>query len=706
MKVEVLAPPVNSFVVGRDLVGFGRVGDDPEVWEDLIADAGAFTSSRGQVASGLSGLDVGSLNVPLKDVDPQLDSRLRSGRRVRVVDDSSRVVVRENLVSNPSLSVSAAGWSTWAGSGAREAAASCFGWFGYRFTVGTPSLVPAVQVMSGASAPVVAGRSYGFAVSVRRVSGASVKVRPRVQFLTAGGGGLLEVVGDLVELSGTGWTVLRVDAVAPAGASLVGGTTGIVFDPSVSSGAVADFDGVIVEESAPVRGSYFFDGDSPGAAWAGSPGLSRSTLTLTASDRVLWFGRLADVTSVDGRDFLTTSLVAADTVDELSNARAAGVGVPGGTVDLEGRVSELAVSSTVPLLVVGAAGVESDPLTWSAFDSFDDPLAVVQISGGVIATQSSWWFDSPAFGVTQALLKVLIPAAGLPEGASHAVEFDLASSLSGAPAFMATASAKFTSGPLMTAVEVTTAGRVKLPAVPKEAGDLEVTVELSPLQSGSGSGTSIISISHLVVIPKPGRVLQASSTEDSIAGHLTVACDSTGAAWRPTLQGTIEILEGPTTLTPTARFSDNAADKTADAYYTQLDSGFAATGELINDLTVTNQGPSAETTSQHVNDWSIASYGRRAASLSTCLATPELRDSRADSILADHEEPSWSVRSVRVNYDDLFDVPDLYDLVEVVRRGTVHRCEVVGVSHEVEPDRDRPTSRKHFVTFQLRKAVL
>lgn len=523
MKVEILSPPADSFVVGRDLVGFANVGSDPDVWEDLIGDAGAFTAQRGGTTPRLNGVDVGTLTCPLKDADPESDLRLRVGRRVRLFDE------------------------------------------------------------------------------------------------------------DL--------------------------------------------------------------------------------------GRVLWYGRISDIPAADEREYLVTTLVATDAVDELSNARLSGVGTPGTRDAIAARVAQLAETSTVVLRSVvsppDALPAPSTGWTYTFDGSAYFPVTAVSGGGQVVVPVS--WHTIVVGGLPQRLwssgwpgIFVRVPVTVWPPD-----EYDVTATVEVTFTYGAVTSKvvtylalrwdgagvwdNFTPGetPIVMSVEKTRVDEALLM--------VEASVDWEP-PTADGSGTIVWKVTGVTARSK-ARVLQAVGLEAPVSEHLTMACDSVGAVWRPTLDGAVEVIDLPAGGTPVARFSDDLYDPDADASYTKLEMGYAATDDLINDLSVTNHGPSVDTVRVYTNPTSIASHGRRSATLATCLATSVLMDERAEEVLQASSTPRWSPRALTYVYDDLGVVPDVYDAVVVVRRGVAHACLVLGVHHEVQPDLEHVTKRKHLVTLTLRKVA-
>ncbi len=94
MKLEILTPPPDGFILGRSLVGVGRLGSPSaaETWDDFLPQATTITVSRGGSTGHLNRLDGGRLAATFKGLD-DLDLALTPGRAVRLRDDARGVVL-------------------------------------------------------------------------------------------------------------------------------------------------------------------------------------------------------------------------------------------------------------------------------------------------------------------------------------------------------------------------------------------------------------------------------------------------------------------------------------------------------------------------------------------------------------------------------------------------------------------------------------
>lgn len=90
MKLEILIPHPDGFILGRSLIGAGLLGAPTagEYWVDVLEHAVTVTFSRGGSTGQLNRPDSGRLSATFKGVDPDEALWLFPGRRVRFVDDA------------------------------------------------------------------------------------------------------------------------------------------------------------------------------------------------------------------------------------------------------------------------------------------------------------------------------------------------------------------------------------------------------------------------------------------------------------------------------------------------------------------------------------------------------------------------------------------------------------------------------------------
>ena len=179
---------------------------------------------------------------------------------------------RTNEAINPSFEVSVTGWSTSGASIARVAASPAAGG-GYAGSVVNSSDLVAHEALLGVPLPVAEGEKISVSGYLRSETGLLNGYTALVRFLDAGMSLIEEVESAPVNLLTTDYVRPWAAAVAPAGSAFM--TSGFAA-PTEATNAVWHIDGVLVERS-PGLGRYF-DGDSEGGTWAGTPGNSAAKL--------------------------------------------------------------------------------------------------------------------------------------------------------------------------------------------------------------------------------------------------------------------------------------------------------------------------------------------------------------------------------------------------------------------------------------------
>lgn len=245
------------------------------------------------------------------------------------------------------------------------------------------------------------------------------------------------------------------------------------------------------------------------------------------------------------------------------------------------------------------------------------------------------------------------------------------------------------------------------------AADVVADLSASPVAgAGRSTGQNLRARAQQVVAvsssplrylgPATPALLRRTDAEGSVVEHLNAACDSfAGAAWRPALDGAVEVL-GSLPATPVAAFTDTAESGVS---YTALTVATATSETVVNVLTVTNRGHAdvpggAETTTVHLNPTSVATYGRRAGEAVLCLI-PAALPARVGQILAERAAADWTPTSLAYRHADLgTPPPDLLERVEITRRDRTWTAAVVGIEHQIEPKNDR-----HLVTLTLKETA-
>lgn len=170
---------------------------------------------------------------------------------------------RHNLCRNPALGVDVTGWGG-SSTPARTAVTGFDRSWAARYTAGT-------FISTAATGAVTVGQTYTVSVSLRTASFGVSSGAIYIEWINAGGGGFGYPSANY---SASAATVTRVSvtAVAPAGAV----AARVIVDGINYSVNTADFTTVLIEQAVSLQD--YFDGDSPGASWDGTPGLSSSTL--------------------------------------------------------------------------------------------------------------------------------------------------------------------------------------------------------------------------------------------------------------------------------------------------------------------------------------------------------------------------------------------------------------------------------------------
>lgn len=171
---------------------------------------------------------------------------------------------RHNLCRNPALGVDVTGWG--GSSTPARTAVTGFGrgWAG-RYTAGT-----FISTAATATGAVTVGQTYTVSLYLRTASFGVGVGAIYIEWINSGGSGFGYPSANY---SASAATVTRVSvtAVAPAGAV----AARVIVDGINYSVNVTDFTMVLIEQATL---QDYFDGDSPGASWDSTPGLSSSTL--------------------------------------------------------------------------------------------------------------------------------------------------------------------------------------------------------------------------------------------------------------------------------------------------------------------------------------------------------------------------------------------------------------------------------------------
>ncbi|NUW45555.1 hypothetical protein [Nonomuraea rhodomycinica] len=172
------------------------------------------------------------------------------------------MATRHNTASNPALAVSDTGWGGEAAP-ARTAVTGFDRGFAARYTSGT--------FLRTATGGVTAGLDYTLSVYVRPANGFSSGGNIYIEWRDAGASVITYSSGSY-SLTANTVTRASLTGTAPSGAA----TAQLILDGANYSVTTVDATMLLVEQASTLLD--YFDGDSPGASWDGTPGESPSTL--------------------------------------------------------------------------------------------------------------------------------------------------------------------------------------------------------------------------------------------------------------------------------------------------------------------------------------------------------------------------------------------------------------------------------------------
>jgi hypothetical protein len=203
----------------------------------------------------------------------------------------TEVSTRTNLVRNPSMRTTSLGWNYVASN------VGTIGWVpdgidagAVRFacTVAFPGTAGGNQFAGSAlatgAADLAPGEVYAFSVYVRPTTTMGLHAAPN--FRSAAGAELASAVGPAVVCPGGVWTRLTATATSVAGTAYGGTRLRLAQGYSMSPGDLVDIDHAMIEPGESV--TPYFDGDTPGASWLGTPHGS-------ASQVITWERRWIDL---------------------------------------------------------------------------------------------------------------------------------------------------------------------------------------------------------------------------------------------------------------------------------------------------------------------------------------------------------------------------------------------------------------------------
>lgn len=245
------------------------------------------------------------------------------------------------------------------------------------------------------------------------------------------------------------------------------------------------------------------------------------------------------------------------------------------------------------------------------------------------------------------------------------------------------------------------------------------TASTHDIMIGSGGPVSAVASYYLRevevrnVIDRPARgplwVLGSTVYESSLASHLDVACNSVRAVWWVDTTGTVQFVRELDFEPPAVHFSDQHSADPLNRSYTHI-SATHDTRATVNNLSLANHGRARdpETGNWQADDRTYGPYrdatseatvGPRASRVNTMLWSPPHDPgspyhgnaaSLAASYLADHAHTELRIRSLR--FDAWADPEqaaglDIYSAVRVTYRDHTQTSSVIGIEHDITPDR-------------------
>ena len=200
---------------------------------------------------------------------------------------------RVNLCPNPSLELDNTGWGGASTGGTvttqtRQNTWSSSGSWSYRFTgtSGTDTYVDMGSAVAG-RIPVAAGETISLRATINLLTlNAANALKPRLVYFDSGGSVILDYQPPTGWITTTGVKTLTMTHTAPASAASVlirtqvAGPAGNAFDLYVDSVLC------VKEPTVPA----YFDGDTAGASWTGTPHASTSTMPMVTIERVAGVG--------------------------------------------------------------------------------------------------------------------------------------------------------------------------------------------------------------------------------------------------------------------------------------------------------------------------------------------------------------------------------------------------------------------------------
>lgn len=206
-------------------------------------------------------------------------------------------------------------------------------------------------------------------------------------------------------------------------------------------------------------------------------------------------------------------------------------------------------------------------------------------------------------------------------------------------------------------------------------------------------GLSDITVSR--VNDPQGYALRDVAFESDLATHFDLACNSVGARWWVTKDGTVRFRRELLDNRPALTFADTDA---GDVSYTDVALSYD-TRNLVNAITLNQHGRdpvtgnTADESRSYTAAGSINRYGPRASSLDTSLFEGTQTHAldlqrRASDVMTALSRPSYQVSSLEFNVQSnpkVLDGLDLRSLVRVLYDDLQQTCRVLAITHTITP---------------------
>lgn len=250
------------------------------------------------------------------------------------------MATRHNSCRNPAAGVDAAGWSGETTPPTRQSVTGFGRPFAVQYVSGT-----FMRTTVGAAAP---GQAYTLSLYVRPSNGFAAGGSIYIEWRDSSNA-VISYSNSSYTLTANTVTRASITATAPAGTA----TAQAILDGANYSVTVVEATMLLIEQTASLLG--YFDGDSPGGAWDGTPGSSSSTLTDAITGTLIGTlppltGGLTGAVSIAG--------VLAGTLPALTGSFIGHSDAVSGTAEI--------VATSQPLVVLGAT---SQPITAMAADT-------------------------------------------------------------------------------------------------------------------------------------------------------------------------------------------------------------------------------------------------------------------------------------------------------------------------------------------------